>query len=119
MTEPELLKESLYYYRPVLRPTAATWARHMLLLGVTFCTSTIAGTLFPFGRYSAFAEDDPQNLAEFLQFIFTIPARYAVFVLEAINNLFARTENLVYGLKFSISLLFILTCHEMGHYVAC
>ena len=119
MTDPEPIKESLYYYRPVLRPTTATWIRHILLLGVTICTTTIAGSLFPFGKYSAFAEDDPQNLSELLQFIFTIPARYAVFVVDAINHLFSKTENLVYGLEFSLSLLFILTCHEMGHYIAC
>src|SRR6187551_24324 len=119
MTEPEILKESLCHYRPVLRPTAATWIRHILLLLVTFCTTTIAGTLFPFGKYMAFSEDDPQSLSELLQLIFTIPARYGAFIVEAINNLFATTDNLVYGLKFSVSLLFILTCHEMGHYIAC
>src|SRR5262249_24876782 len=30
-----------------------------------------------------------------------------------------RTAELIYGLEFSISLLFILICHEMGHYIAC
>ena len=119
MTDPDTLKESLYYYRPVLRPTRGTWIRHIVLLLATFCTTTLAGTLFPFGKYMAFAEDDPQDLTELLQFIFTIPARYAAFIVEAINNAFSRTENLAYGLKFSVSLLFILTCHEMGHYIAC
>src|SRR5205085_6272823 len=28
-------------------------------------------------------------------------------------------EYLARGLKFSLSLLFILFCHEMGHYIAC
>ena len=119
MTDPEILKESLYYYRPVLRPTRATWIRHILLLLATFCTTTLAGTLFPFGKYMAISEDDPQSVSELLRLIFTVPARYAVFVVDAVNNVFASTENLVYGLKFSVSLLFILTCHEMGHYIAC
>jgi membrane-associated protease RseP (regulator of RpoE activity) len=119
MTDPEQIKESLYAGRPVLRPTMGTWMRHILLLAITLCTATIAGTLFPFGPYSSFSETDPQTVSELLTYIFTIPERYAVFLLDAINNLFANPANLAYGLKFSLSLLFILICHEMGHYVAC
>ena len=119
MTETVAPHESLYLDRRVLRPTVGAWARHIVLLGITFCTTTIAGTLFPFGRYSTFAEDDPQTLSELLQFLVTIPARYGAFLGEAIRNLFTEPGNLAYGLKFSVSLLFILLCHEMGHYVAC
>ncbi len=34
-------------------------------------------------------------------------------------QLFIDPAQLIYGLSFSISLLFILICHEMGHYIAC
>jgi membrane-associated protease RseP (regulator of RpoE activity) len=119
MTDPDAFKESLYLGRPVLKPTAGTWIRHILLLAVTLCTATVAGTLFPFGRYYAFSEADPETLTELMRFIFTIPERYAVFLVEAINNLVADPATLAYGLKFSLSLLFILICHEMGHYIAC
>lgn len=102
-----------------MRPTARTYAKHLLLLAVTFCTATIAGTLFPFGANSTLPEADPQTATEFLQFLFTMPTRYAGIIIDAVTQLFTRPESLVYGLSFSISLLFILICHEMGHYVAC
>jgi membrane-associated protease RseP (regulator of RpoE activity) len=119
MTDPESLEPQFYYERPVMRPKARTWVKHFLLLCVTFCTATLAGTLFPFGKYTAFSESDPQTLTEFLQFIFTIPARYGALIVDVIRNLFSHPDTLVYGLCFSLSLLFILTCHEMGHYIAC
>ena len=101
-----------------MRPTFRAYVKHLLLLAVTFCTATIAGTLFPFG-HNATIPDDPQTASEILQFIITIPIRYAGFLSEAIHQLFTQPETLRYGLSFSISLLFILISHEMGHYVAC
>ncbi|MEJ7623375.1 MAG: site-2 protease family protein [Pyrinomonadaceae bacterium] len=109
----------LYRTRPVLKPTAATWIRHILLLVVTFCTATIAGSMFPFGRYDSLPEADPQTLDEIGQFINTIPERYIGLITGAISNLYNNPADLVYGLSFSISLLFILLCHESGHYIAC
>src|SRR5213078_4439098 len=38
---------------------------------------------------------------------------------EAVVRLFTDPLSLEYGLSFSLSLLFILLSHEMGHYVAC
>ncbi len=118
MTEAEQF-DLLYRDRPVMRPTARTWIRHILLLAVTFCTATLAGSMFPFGRYDSIPDADPQTLSEFLQLLALLPTKYAIFVIDAIRNLFATTENLTYGLSFSLSLLFILICHEMGHYIAC
>ena len=102
-----------------MKPTWRTYVRHLLLLALTFCTVTIAGTLFPFGKSDTFPTDDPQTAAEVWNFVFSIPARYAVFIVTSITDVFAQPGYLSYGLSFSISLLFILICHEMGHYVAC
>ncbi len=102
-----------------MRPTFRTWIRHFLLLVITFCTATIAGTLFPFGKNLAFSEADPETVTEFLQFIFTIPSRYGALVADIIHKIFTEPEQLAYGVSFSLSLLFILVCHEMGHYIAC
>ena len=118
MTEPDDY-QALYQDRPVLRPTWRTYVRHLLLLAVTFCTVTIAGTLFPFGKSDTFPADDPQTASEVMNFIFSIPARYAVFIVTSITDVFTKPEYLSYGLSFSIPLLFILICHEMGHYIAC
>ena len=119
MTETDLIDPQFFSERPAMRPTARTYVKHLLLLAVTFCTATIAGTLFPFGANSTLPEADPQTAAEFIQFLVTMPTRYAGVVVDAISQLYTKPESLVYGLSFSISLLFILICHEMGHYIAC
>lgn len=102
-----------------MRPTVGTWIRHLLLLGLTFCTATIAGTLFPFGRADYLPKDDPQTFGELVQLLIMLPTRYAAMIVDIIGNLFTHTSELIYGIQFSVSLLFILICHEMGHYIAC
>lgn len=103
-----------------MRPTARTYVKHLLLLAVTFCTATIAGTLYPFGGFSTLPDTaDPQTLAEFNQLLVSLPTKYAALIAGAVTDLFTKPGYLIYGLEFSISLLFILICHEMGHYVAC
>jgi membrane-associated protease RseP (regulator of RpoE activity) len=75
--------------------------------------------MFPFGPNQILPADDPQNLQEFFSFLFSLPAKYAVLVGGAVVALLTNAEYLSDGLKFSLSLLFILISHEMGHYVAC
>ncbi len=118
MTEPENF-DMLYKDRPVLRPTAGAYIRHLLLLALTFCTVTLAGTMFPFGRFDTFPESDPQTFAQFLDFVFSMPVRYITLIGSAVTNVITNPAELAYGLSFSVSLLFILICHEMGHYIAC
>ncbi len=119
MTEPESAR-FLYQDRPVLKPSVSTYIRHGILLALTFCTATIAGTLFPFGPSAAgLPEADPQTANEFFQFLVWAPTHYAVVIITAISDVFTVPGLLQYGLKFSLSLLFILFCHEMGHYIAC
>lgn len=119
MTDPDYLRMLRAVERPAMRPSAVTWLRHGALLLVTFCTATIAGVLYPFGLIATMPEADPQSGTEALQFIATMPMRYSLLLGEAINKLFTDPEYLKYGLSFSVSLLFILICHEMGHYIAC
>ena len=102
-----------------MRPTARTWIKHILLLGVTFCTVTIAGTLFPFGPNQTVPDADPQTASEFFQLLISLPSAYINLIGSAIYALFTEPGYLSYGLSFSLSLLFILICHEMGHYIAC
>jgi membrane-associated protease RseP (regulator of RpoE activity) len=107
--------ELLYLDRPVMRPSARTWARHILLLAITFCTATVAGLIYPFGHYPFLDSFDPQTIGDFLQ----LPVVYAVMLADAIRQAFANPTELRYGLEFSASLLFVLISHEMGHYVMC
>lgn len=105
--------------QPVMVPTWRAYLRHSVFLFITFCTATIAGSLFPFGRIDTLPEADPQTWSEFADFVLALPIKYAVLIGGAINDLATDPGMLIYGLCFSISLLFILISHELGHYVAC
>lgn len=108
-----------HFYAASLRPSWKTWVKHILLMLVAFCTMTIAGTLWPFGPEQYLPEADPASFNEFLQLLQRLPAAYGGLLQDAITKLFTDPERLRYGLSFSISLIFILICHEMGHYIAC
>lgn len=102
-----------------LRPSAATWLKHLGFLLVTLATTTVAGVLYPFGLIQTLPDADPQTLPEAIHFIASLPARYIVLIGSAVSSLLTDAAYLKYGLSFSLSLLFILICHEMGHYIAC
>ena len=104
---------------PFPRPSLRTWLRHSAFLIATFITSTIAGVLYPFGLIPSLPSDDPQSVSEFIQLLSEIPVRYSLLIGTAIAKLATEPGYLAYGLSFSLSLLFILISHEMGHYVAC
>ena len=101
------------------RPTARKLLIHAALLLVTLCTATIAGVLYPFGFIDSFPSLDPQTWTEVFQAISWMPVLYAGFIGSVVHDLLTKPEYLQYGLSFSLSLLFILISHEMGHYVAC
>lgn len=119
MTEFESFEQQFADTPRSMRPTGLTWVKHILLLGITFCTVTVAGTIFPFGPYQTLPDADPQSLSELFQMVLWLPVNYAVLIGDAIRVIFSEPGHLAYGLSFSISLLFILISHEMGHYIAC
>lgn len=93
--------------------------RHLGFLALTFVTATIAGILYPFGRINTLPEADPQTLPEVASFLLSMPQKYIGLLGAALLEVSNNTNLLIEGLSFSISLLFILLCHEMGHYIAC
>jgi len=106
--------------REAMRPTRRTWAKHIALLLAALFTVTIAGVLEPFGKLPIFPDiADPQTSAEVVQLINSLPVLYLQLILDTIHRLVFDFETLTNGLKFSVSLLAILTAHEAGHYVAC
>ena len=111
--------EQIYMRRQAMRPTARTWAKHTLLLLITLVTATIAGVLFPFGTIDSMPVSDPQTWPEITDFIATLPSRYLALLGSTVYTLITDSRHLIEGLSFSVSLLFILISHEMGHYVAC
>jgi membrane-associated protease RseP (regulator of RpoE activity) len=82
-------------------------------------TATIAGSLYPFGTIPIFPEGDPRSFPELVAFLLSLPIQYAAMIGGVIQQLATDATLLSNGLKFSLSLLFILISHEMGHYVAC
>jgi membrane-associated protease RseP (regulator of RpoE activity) len=80
---------------------------------------TLAGVLFPFGRISTLPETDPQSFSDAMKMIGEVPFKYFSLIAFAVNQLVTDPAYLREGLSFSLSLIFILISHEMGHYVAC
>lgn len=118
MDEPQ---QTVFYFEPrqALRPTWRAWLKHLLLMVLTFCTVTVAGSINPFGPVPVFPNANPQTWGETLTFLFHLPEEYARLIYQTVVLLFTNAGVRTYGLEFSISLMFILACHEMGHYIAC
>lgn len=79
----------------------------------------IAGALYPFGRIETLPEGDPQTWQEISDFVVSIPQKYVGLIGDAIYRLATDQAVFLDGITFALSLLFILFCHEMGHYIAC
>ncbi|MBX3244007.1 MAG: site-2 protease family protein [Acidobacteria bacterium] len=110
----------VFYFEHERQPiNARVLLKHGGLLVLTFITATIAGTLYPFGSHGIFTGDDPQTWTELFQFLLLLPGQYVLTLVNAASSLLTDTSVLAHGLSFSLSLLFILVCHEMGHYIAC
>lgn len=101
-------------------PSARTWVKHLILFLLTICTATIASNIEPFGSIPVFPPElNPQTWNEIFYFILSIPSYYGLLIYKSIMLLATDSDYLQYGLKFSLSMIFILTCHELGHYIAC
>ena len=105
--------------RRAMRPNKKTWAKHILLLILTFFTCTIAGTIYPFGKIPLFPELNSPEITSFFQVIALLPSLYINLLTSSLTLLYTNSDILFYGLSFSLSVLFILIFHEMGHYIAC
>lgn len=119
MSDLNLLANQLFDRREAMRPTWWAWAKHAALLLAAFITVTVAGVLEPFGTIPIFPDVNPQTNSEILQFLTNLPTLYFHLISDAVHQLYTNFEILKSGLKFSVSLLAILTAHEAGHYVAC
>jgi membrane-associated protease RseP (regulator of RpoE activity) len=109
-----------YPERRVSYPTASVWLKHIFWFLVTFVTATLTGAVSLFSLEDLLPNiPEPQTWEQGLLIILSIPVLY----LQALQNLLTLMSQdpkyLSNGLCYSVSLLFILTCHEFGHYIAC
>ncbi len=119
MSDINSLSNQLFEKKHAMRPTARTWIKHTLLLFLTFLTCTVAGVIQPFGIIPFLPSLNPETLTELLYALPTIPFQYVQMIFDVCYLLITDFRYLEYGLSFSLSILFILICHEMGHYIAC
>jgi membrane-associated protease RseP (regulator of RpoE activity) len=97
------------------RPTIREWISHTTLFLITFVTTTFAGIVI-----AAPEMDVPEPaLSGMLSYVLYIPEYYLRIVTSLLTFAFLHPHIVVAAISFSITLLAILTAHEMGHYVAC
>jgi membrane-associated protease RseP (regulator of RpoE activity) len=89
------------------------------LFAATFCTATVAGMMEPFGPIPLLTSADPSTIRDTGDLVAALPEIYFGTVAFVISLLLANGDALLMGLSFSVPLLFILLCHELGHYIAC
>lgn len=96
-------------------PTKREWIKHSGLFLLTCLTTTFAGILIASPNLSVRVP----AVSGVLSYLFFVPDYYLLIIREYL--VFAATHPVVFaqGVAFSVSLLTILTAHEMGHYLAC
>ena len=99
------------------KPTTRQWLLHIALFLVTVLTTTIFGIIMAGPQLNT--PPPPPALGGVAGAIFLIPWIYVTTIVEILRYALVHREFLVHGLKFSGSLLAILTAHESGHYLFC
>lgn len=89
----------------IVHPPRHRYWIHALLLFLTICTTLIVGA----GMSYAFDHNRPPLEAADDLFVSTFPIEW----------LWRKPALLLQGIPFSFSMLSILLCHEMGHYLYC
>lgn len=117
MTDEHEIREHLSLRPP--GPRAATYLKHLFFLLLTLATSTVAGLMEPFGPVSILMRIDAETASDTGKFLAALPAIYFSTIYEVGGLILTNHDALLLGLSFSVPLIFILVCHELGHYIAC
>jgi membrane-associated protease RseP (regulator of RpoE activity) len=106
--------------RRVSYPPARVWLKHLFWFLLTFVTTTLTGSVPIFSLERLLPQfPDPETWQQTAWLIFSIPSLYLQAIETLLVLLYRHPELLRDGLIYSTCLLFILTCHEAGHYIAC
>ena len=107
--------------RRVSYPPAGVWFKHLFWLLLTFITTTLTGAvpIFSLENYLAVQLPPSHTWPEFWWQLAMLPGVYTQTVGALITWLLNTPAALQEGLSYSLPLLFILLCHESGHYIAC
>jgi membrane-associated protease RseP (regulator of RpoE activity) len=100
------------------RPTARRWLLHGSLFLITAVTTTISGIVWlssPEVNAASSSAPEAGGAGSFL----LIPWYYLTGIASLIGQALSHPAVLLPGVKFSASLLAILTAHEFGHYFFC
>src|SRR5437773_8948743 len=105
--------------RSAARPTARQWALHVALFLVTAVTTTISGIVWTadFGSYTS--NEPSAGTSGAAGSLLLYPWYYLSGIAALAWQALTHPALLAPGLKFSASLLAILTAHESGHYLFC
>jgi membrane-associated protease RseP (regulator of RpoE activity) len=110
-----------YLPRRVSYPPVGVWLKHLVWFLITFITTTLTGVLplLSFGDSLEAQLPESQTWIDAFQQIAQLPSLYFQTIGKLILSLPSHPAALLEGLSYSVSLLFILICHEFGHYIAC
>ena len=121
MSQPtEILRtEAPEITRSAARPTARQWALHAALFFITAATTTISGIIWT-ADLGAYVPSEPSaGTGGAAGSLLLVPWYYLSGVAALAWQALTHPALLMPGIKFSASLLAILTAHESGHYVFC
>lgn len=107
--------------RRAARPTARQWLLHLSLFVATAITTTISGIVWAGGLDSDTVVDSPPQSGGggVVADVLLLPWYYLRGIVALAWQALTHWAVLSPGLKFSASLLAILTAHEFGHYFLC
>jgi membrane-associated protease RseP (regulator of RpoE activity) len=98
-----------------VRITPREWLTHGSLFLLTFVTTTLAGLILVTPSLNV----PTPPLRGLISYFLYVPRIYFWNIAALLQFAFLNESVLAQGLIFSLTLLAILTAHEMGHYVVC
>jgi len=104
--------------RHFIPPTTRQWLLHGLMFLLTAITTTISGIVWTVNPELLAGSSAPETGGA-IPSLLLIPWSYITGIVLLIRDALTNSAVLMPGLKFSISLMAVLTAHEFGHYLFC